>query len=85
MKNPLQSTKFVAALLCSILSAVCIGVFGLDLTTTAVIVSPLAAYIPFRAISDLKGHPFTEDQVKRLLELAAGSTGGKPPAGGDGK
>ena len=56
MKNPLLSTKFMAALASSIIMGVLVAV-GVDLTTATLIVAPLASYVPFQAIVDLRKAP----------------------------
>ena len=68
MKNPLLSTKFIAAVLSSIIMGVLVAV-GIDLTTATLIVAPLAAYVPFQAIADLKKQALTDDEVAALKKL----------------
>ena len=68
MKNPLLSTKFIAAVLSSIIMGILVAV-GIDLTTATLIVAPLAAYVPFQAIADLKGKSLTNEEVEALKKL----------------
>jgi len=68
MKNPLLSTKFIAAVLSSIIMGILVAV-GIDLTTATLIVAPLASYVPFQAIADLKGKSLTNEEVEALKKL----------------
>lgn len=53
MKNPFLSTKFVAALASSVIMGVLVAL-GVDLVTASLIVAPLASYVPFQAVVDLR-------------------------------
>jgi hypothetical protein len=68
MKNPLISTKFIAAVLSSIIMGVLVAL-GIDLTTATLIVAPLASYVPFQAVADLRRPAQLTDE--QLLEKPA--------------
>lgn len=70
MKNPLLSTKFLAAFLSSVIMGVLVAL-GIDLTTATLIVAPLASYVPFQAVSDLRKPQLAPEQVKQLVALLA--------------
>ena len=68
MKSILDSRKFIAAILSSVIMGVLVAV-GIDLTTATLIVAPLAAYVPFQAIADLKSKSLTDEEVEALKKL----------------
>ena len=77
MTNPLISTKFLAALASSVIMGILVAV-GVDLTTALVIVAPLASYVPFQAVADLRKPQLTPEQVAALTELLAAQAPAAP-------
>ena len=87
MKNPLLSTKFLAAVLSSIIMGVLVAV-GVDLTTASLIVAPLAAFVPFQAVADLRKPQFEPEeleQLRKFLAMEKGSRGAKGEKGDKGE
>jgi hypothetical protein len=68
MADVFGSRKFIAAILSSIIMGVLI-VLHVDLTTASLIVAPLAAYVPFQALSDLRSGKLTDDEVVAIRKL----------------
>lgn len=71
MKAILDSRKFIAAALSSIIMGVLVAV-GVDLTTATLITAPLAAYIPFQAVADLRKPQLTPEELEALKKLVKG-------------
>jgi hypothetical protein len=68
MKDIIGWRKFIAAALSSVIMGILVAV-GVDLTTATLIVAPLASYVPFQAIADLKGKSLTNEEVEALKKL----------------
>jgi len=68
MKDIIGWRKFIAAALSSVIMGILVAV-GVDLTTATLIVAPLASYVPFQALADLKGKSLTNEEVEALKKL----------------
>lgn len=70
MKSVLDSRKFIAAVLSSLIMGVLVAL-EVDLVTASFIVAPLAAYVPAQAMADLRGPKLSADEIEAIRKLVS--------------